>query len=116
MTTIELKSPPHAFARSDRSALGQWWWTVDHWLLGAAGLLITVGVMVSGAASSGSDYDLGTGDQSLTFQPGETMKMVRVTVRGDSSNEPDEDVVLTLQTAVNATNAAEGSSIACMSS
>jgi cell division protein FtsW len=51
VTSIELKSQPHAFARSDRSALGQWWWTVDHWLLGAAGLLIIIGVIISFASS-----------------------------------------------------------------
>ena len=27
---------PHAFARTDRSRLGLWWWTTDHLLLGAA--------------------------------------------------------------------------------
>ena len=43
---------PHpAFARSDRTRLGIWWWTMDRWLLGVVGLLIVLGVMLSFAAS-----------------------------------------------------------------
>ena len=41
----------HAFARSDRSHVGVWWWTVDRWMLGAVAILITLGVMMSFAAS-----------------------------------------------------------------
>jgi cell division protein FtsW len=41
----------HAFARSDRSALGMWWWTVDRWLLGAVAILMVIGVALSFAAS-----------------------------------------------------------------
>ncbi len=37
----------HPFARSDRTALGRWWWTTDHWLLGAVAILITLGVLLS---------------------------------------------------------------------
>jgi len=37
----------HPFARSDRTALGNWWWTTDHWLLGAVAILITLGVLLS---------------------------------------------------------------------
>jgi cell division protein FtsW len=36
----------HAFARSDRSRLGVWWWTTDHWLLGATAALIALGVLL----------------------------------------------------------------------
>ena len=39
------------FARNDRSILGRWWWTVDRWTLGAIGLLIAIGMMMSLAAS-----------------------------------------------------------------
>jgi cell division protein FtsW len=44
-------SQPHAFTRSDRSRMGQWWWTVDHWLLGATALLIIAGVVLSFTSS-----------------------------------------------------------------
>src|SRR5579863_1580157 len=37
----------HAFSRTDRSPLGLWWWTVDHWLLGATLALIGLGVLLS---------------------------------------------------------------------
>ena len=36
----------HAFARTDRTALGVWWWTTDHWLLGATVVLIGLGVLL----------------------------------------------------------------------
>ncbi|HEX4889818.1 MAG TPA: putative lipid II flippase FtsW [Alphaproteobacteria bacterium] len=39
------------FARTDTSILGQWWWTVDRWILGAIGLLIIVGTLLTLAAS-----------------------------------------------------------------
>ena len=41
MTTVQQ----HAFARTDRTRLGQWWWTTDHLLLGATVDLIGLGVM-----------------------------------------------------------------------
>lgn len=40
------------FARTDTSALGQWWWTVDRWTLGALSLLIILGVMLSMTSST----------------------------------------------------------------
>jgi cell division protein FtsW len=36
----------HAFSRSDQSRLGVWWWTTDHWLLGATLALIGLGVLL----------------------------------------------------------------------
>jgi cell division protein FtsW len=41
----------HAFARTDRSRVGLWWWTTDHLLLGATAILISLGVLLSFAAS-----------------------------------------------------------------
>ncbi|MEQ8747771.1 putative lipid II flippase FtsW [Pyruvatibacter sp.] len=38
-------------ARTDRSAVGQWWWTVDRWTLGALVLLLGLGTVMSLAAS-----------------------------------------------------------------
>jgi cell division protein FtsW len=49
--TGEVKSENRAFARSDRTRLGVWWWTMDRWLLGAVVLLVVLGVMMSFASS-----------------------------------------------------------------
>lgn len=38
-------------ARTDKSALGQWWWTVDRWILGALLALCAFGVFMVAAAS-----------------------------------------------------------------
>ena len=42
---------PHAFARTDRSRLGLWWWTTDRLLLGLLVGLIAVGVALSFGSS-----------------------------------------------------------------
>ena len=41
----------HVFSRADHSRLGQWWWTVDRWLLGAALALMGLGVLLSFGSS-----------------------------------------------------------------
>jgi cell division protein FtsW len=41
-----MSAQTHAFPRSDRSALGVWWWTTDHVLLGATAVLIGLGVLL----------------------------------------------------------------------
>jgi cell division protein FtsW len=41
-----MKQQTHAFARSDRSSIGVWWWTTDHLLLGATAALIGLGVLL----------------------------------------------------------------------
>jgi len=40
-----------AFARTDHSVLGRWWWTVDRWTLVALAVLIGVGALLVTAAS-----------------------------------------------------------------
>lgn len=40
-----------SFTRTDMSVAGQWWWTVDRWILGAIGLLVVGGALLSLAAS-----------------------------------------------------------------
>ena len=52
----------HAFARSDRSRIGVWWWTVDHWILGVVGLLIAIGVAMSFASSPAAAARMNVGD------------------------------------------------------
>ncbi len=39
------------FARTDRSLIARWWWTVDHWSLGALLLLAGIGIVLTMAAS-----------------------------------------------------------------
>lgn len=41
------------FPRTDRSVVGQWWWTVDRWTLLAIGILIGMGAILTLAASPG---------------------------------------------------------------
>src|SRR3569832_2404808 len=53
----------HPFARTDRSAVGQWWWTVDKLLLAGVAALILVGVMMSFASSPAAAARLGVDDQ-----------------------------------------------------
>jgi cell division protein FtsW len=52
----------HPFARTDRSALGQWWWTVDKLLLASVGALILIGVILSFASSPAAVARIGLGD------------------------------------------------------
>ena len=52
----------HAFARSDRSPIGVWWWTVDHWILGAVALLIAIGMVIAFAASPAAAARMNIGD------------------------------------------------------
>ena len=54
-----------------------------------------------------NDYDIGTNDLPVVFQPGQTQKDVRVIVSPDGQNEPNETVTLTLGAATNAMNAAD---------
>jgi cell division protein FtsW len=55
-------SQAHAFARSDRTAIGVWWWTVDRWMLGVVALLIAIGVVMSFAASPAAAARMSIGD------------------------------------------------------
>src|ERR1700742_540233 len=55
-------SQAHAFARSDRSPIGVWWWTVDRWMLGVVALLIAIGVVISFAASPAAAVRMNIGD------------------------------------------------------
>jgi cell division protein FtsW len=52
----------HAFARTDRTRLGQWWWTTDHVLLGVVVTLIGLGVMLSFASSPAAAARIGYHD------------------------------------------------------
>jgi len=52
----------HAFARSDRSTIGVWWWTVDRWMLGVVAMLIGIGVVIAFAASPAAAARMNIGD------------------------------------------------------
>ena len=52
----------HAFARTDRSRLGLWWWTTDHILLGVTAILMTLGVLLSFASSPAAAARMNMGD------------------------------------------------------
>jgi cell division protein FtsW len=52
----------HPFARTDRSAFGLWWWTVDRLLLAALGALIFLGVALSFASSPAAAARIGIDD------------------------------------------------------
>jgi cell division protein FtsW len=56
------KRQPHAFARTDRSRLGVWWWTTDHILLGVAAILMVMGVLLSFASSPAAAARMNLGD------------------------------------------------------
>lgn len=56
-------NPAHqAFARSDRSPIGVWWWTMDRWLLGTVAVLLLLGVLMSFAASPAAAARMNVGD------------------------------------------------------
>lgn len=40
-----------AIARTDRSILGRWWWTVDRWTVGAVLFIVLIGSLLILAAS-----------------------------------------------------------------
>lgn len=40
-----------AFARTDRSLIGRWWWTVDRWTLAAIVMIAALGIVLTMAAS-----------------------------------------------------------------
>lgn len=67
----------------------------------ASGRQVTVDYATSDAtANEGSDYTAATG--TLVFAPGETTKTVSIAVLPDTTEEPDETVMLTLSNAVSA--------------
>lgn len=50
------------FSRTDRSFIGQWWWTVDHAILIAVLLLFSIGIVLVTTASPPVAAHLGLGD------------------------------------------------------
>jgi cell division protein FtsW len=59
---MSKRAPLHAFARTDRSRLGVWWWTTDHIMLGTVAVLMLLGVLLSFAASPAAAARMNLGD------------------------------------------------------
>lgn len=55
-----------------------------------------------GTASAGTDH-AAVSSATLSFPPGQTLKTITVSVKGDTVTEPKETFFLNLSTAVNAT-------------
>ena len=72
-------------------------------LSAASGRQVTVGYVDAGTgtATSGTDYTAISAG-TLTFAAGETAKTLTVTVTGDTTDEPDETVVVSLSGSANA--------------
>jgi cell division protein FtsW len=76
----------HAFARSDRSPIGVWWWTVDRWMLGVVALLIAVGVAMSFASSPAAAARMNVGDpfhfavRQCVFAAGAAVMLIAVSM------------------------------------
>ena len=70
----------------------------------ASGRQVTVAYAegTGGTATAGTDYTALSGG-TLTFSAGDTSKTVTVSVRGDTTDEPNETVVVTLSSPTNAT-------------
>ena len=73
-------------------------------LSAGSGKRVTVGYAdaLTGTATSGTDYTALTAG-TLTFAAGVTSRSVTVSVTGDTTDEPDETVVMALSSATNAT-------------
>lgn len=55
-------------SRSDNSHLGRWWWSVDHWTLGAVGILIGFGYIMMLAASPAVAERIGSSRDAFIFK------------------------------------------------
>ncbi|MBX7147565.1 hypothetical protein K1X76_00645 [bacterium] len=72
--------------------------TVTVTLASAAGQQVTVDYATSnGTATAGSDYTAASG--TLTFAAGETSKTFDISITSDTTDEPDENLVVTLSNA-----------------
>ena len=76
----------HAFPRTDRTRTGVWWLTVDHLLLGATGILIILGVLLSFASSPAAAARMNIGDpfhfavRQCVFSIGATAILISVSM------------------------------------
>jgi len=57
-----------AFARTDQSVIGRWWWTVDRWLLALITVIAAVGVVLIAAASPPVAVRIGLGNYDFVYK------------------------------------------------
>ena len=96
LSLLSINSPSVAEGDSGSASL-----TFTVTLTPPVGSAVTVNYAAStGTATSGTDYTASSG--TLTFASGETSKTITVSVTGDTTDEPDETVVVQLSGAVNA--------------
>jgi cell division protein FtsW len=55
-------------SRADNSLLGRWWWSVDHWTLGAIGVLIGFGYIMMLAASPAVAERIGSSRETFILK------------------------------------------------
>lgn len=72
----------------------------------AVGSPVSVDFTLGGTATGGSDFALGTG--TVTFAPGETVRLIPLVINDDASVEADETVTLTLTNPVGAAIGTQG--------
>jgi hypothetical protein len=66
----------------------------------ASGKTITVNYSVTGGTTTAPDFNLAPG--TLTFNPGETTKSITLIINNDTTDEPDETVIVSIDSPVNA--------------
>ena len=77
--------------------------TFEVFLSAASGQIVTVNFAEdTGTATAGEDYTALTAG-TLTFNPGDRLKTIDITITGDDIDEPNETVVVQLSDATNAT-------------
>ena len=80
--------PP--LSRADNSLLGRWWWSVDHWTLGAIGTLIGLGYIMMLAASPAVAERIGTSRETFIFKQVFFLAIAGLVVVGVSMLSPRE--------------------------
>ena len=61
---------PSMVSRAQRTALANWWWTVDRWLIAALCVLVVAGMILTMAASPPVAERIGPADLPLRQPPG----------------------------------------------
>ena len=77
-----------AFARTDRSIIGQWWWTVDRWMLAAIFALIFLGAILVLAASPAVSARIGMAQFALAQRHFLFLPLTLATIIGASLLSP----------------------------
>lgn len=76
------------FARTDRTIVGQWWWTVDRWMLAAIIALLFLGAILVLAASPAVATRIGMGNFALAQRHFMMLPLAAATIIGASMLSP----------------------------